>query len=296
MDIDRFWALIEQARTAAGPAADQAVRDFDDPDDDPDRDYWDFSDLELDEFQLSTRGNGSAAIEADPTGGDEAGGHDIVDLDEDDDDVEDDDEEDDDDEDDDDEEEGEELADPVAAALVELLSELPAAEIAEFDNLFEEMREQADRADLANAAALIEHGFLGDDSFEDFRAGLVALGRETYERALADPDSLADHPLVQEIAQANDPRWLGREDLLYAAAHAYTNVTGEDEVSFIDFAEGMRPEVSPDDGGDAEHSDPEWDLADEAETKRRLPRLTGMFYVRSMHNRQRAIEKLGLDQ
>jgi len=47
MDIDRFWVLIEQARATAGPAADQAVRDFDEPDDDPDRDYWDFDDVDL---------------------------------------------------------------------------------------------------------------------------------------------------------------------------------------------------------------------------------------------------------
>ena len=45
MDIDRFWGLIEQARANAGPAADQAVRDFEEPDDDADRDYWDFDDL-----------------------------------------------------------------------------------------------------------------------------------------------------------------------------------------------------------------------------------------------------------
>src|SRR5262249_43682854 len=44
MDIERFWDLMGRARTAAGPAADQAVRDFDEPGDDPERDYWDFDD------------------------------------------------------------------------------------------------------------------------------------------------------------------------------------------------------------------------------------------------------------
>ena len=95
---------------------------------------------------------------------------------------------------------------------------------------------------MANAAVLIEHGFLGDDSFDDFRAGLVALGRTTFEAAVASPDSLADHPLVREIAAANDPRWLGREDMLFVASHAYAAVTGEDEVTFYDFAEGLRAE------------------------------------------------------
>ena len=57
---------------------------------------------------------------------------------------------------------------------------------------------------MANAAVLIEHGFLGDESFDDLRAGLVALGRSTFEAAVAGPDSLADHPLVREIAAADD--------------------------------------------------------------------------------------------
>src|SRR5829696_404412 len=47
MDIDRFWELIERARAAAGPAADQAVRDYDEPGDDPDRDYWNFENSDL---------------------------------------------------------------------------------------------------------------------------------------------------------------------------------------------------------------------------------------------------------
>src|SRR5258706_12925182 len=65
MDIERFWGLIEQARVTAGPAADQAVRDFDEPDDDPDRDYWDFDDLDLSadpSVQLSS--NGATADDA----------------------------------------------------------------------------------------------------------------------------------------------------------------------------------------------------------------------------------------
>jgi len=38
----------------------------------------------------------------------------------------------------------------------------------------------------------------------------------------------------------------------------------------------------------------EWEITDEAETRRRLPRLSQLFYERSMRNRKRALEKLGL--
>jgi hypothetical protein len=271
MDIEQFWDLIERARAAAGPAADQAVRDYDEPDDDPDRDYWDFDDEEFREvlanrddlIRLGTE-DGREVQEIDDEGEEDD------DLDEDEDDV----------------------TDPVALAVLELLTQLSAAEIAAFDNLFEDVRSLAESQDVVNAAALIEHGFLGDDSFDDFRAGLVALGRATFERAVANPDSLADHPLVREIAAAHDPRWLGREDMLFVASHAYAIVTGEDEVTFYDFAEAQRPEP-PAPAGD-EAADDYWDVDDEATARRRLPRLCALFYERSTRNRQRAMHKLGL--
>jgi hypothetical protein len=181
----------------------------------------------------------------------------------------------------------------VALALLELLTQLSAAEIAAFDNLFEDLRASAETQDMANAAVLIEHGFLGDDSFDDFRAGLVALGRTVFEGAVANPDSLANHQLVREIAASNDPRWLGREDMLFVASHAYAVVTGEDEVTFYDFAEGQRadPERKPEEDDEDEEF---WTVEDEAETRRRLPRLAELFYERSTRNRTRAMEKLGL--
>ena len=273
MDIERFWDLIERARTAAGPAADQAVRDFDEPGDDPDRDYWDFDDEQFREV-LANRDDLiriSSDTSADLNAAEEA--------EEEDDDL-------------DDLEDEEDVTDPVALALLELLTQLSAAEIAAFDNIFEDVRATAESQDVVNAAVLIEHGFLGDDSFDDFRAGLVALGRTTFERAVAAPDTLADHPLVREIAAAHDPRWLGREDMLFVASHAYAIVTGEDEVTFYDFAEAQRPEP-PAPVGD-EPVDDYWDVDDEVVARQRLPRLSDLFYDRSMRNRQRAMEKLGL--
>jgi hypothetical protein len=274
MDIEQFWDLIERARTAAGPAADQAVRDFDEPGDDPDRDYWDFDDEEFREI-LANRDD-LIRLSTDAAAGEDERA-----------------EEEDEDEDFEDEEDEDDVTDPVALALLELLTQLSAAEIAAFDNIFEDVRATAESQDIVNAAVLIEHGFLGDDSFDDFRAGLVALGRPTFERAVADPDSLADHPLVREIAAAHDPRWLGREDMLFVASHAYAIVTGEDEVSFYDFAEAQRPDP-PVVVGEDEAADDYWDVEEEATARQRLPRLSGLFYERSTRNRQRAMQKLGL--
>ncbi|MFD6821443.1 DUF4240 domain-containing protein [Streptomyces sp. NPDC060085] len=52
------------------------------------------------------------------------------------------------------------------------------------------------RARAGSAAAYLIGGGCSNDSFMDFRAGLIALGRDWYEKATADPDSLADHPAV----------------------------------------------------------------------------------------------------
>jgi uncharacterized protein DUF4240 len=258
MDTEQFWAIIERARAAAGPAADQAIRDFDQPDDDPEKDYWDFADLDPQQL-LSESDEADEAEEED----EEEDGEDWI----------------------------EEITDPVAHALVEELSQLPAAEIASFEQHFEQNRARADQTAIVNAATLIEHGFLGDDGFEDFRAGLVALGRATFESVLANPDVLANHPIVREIAAANDPRWLGREDLLYAAGHAYAVVTGEDEVTFYDFVESLYPDEEPE---SPEEDEPEWDISDEAATRQHLPKLATLFYERSMRNRARAMERLHL--
>src|SRR5262249_28460083 len=110
MDLDRFWELMDQARAAAGPAADQAVRDFDHPDDDPERDYWDFDELELDPEAMRA-GPGFAETV------DEREGalHDTAEADEDD---------------EEDDNGPDELTDPVATALVGVLSTLDPAEIA----------------------------------------------------------------------------------------------------------------------------------------------------------------------
>lgn len=63
--------------------------------------------------------------------------------------------------------------------------------------LFSALMGRAYRWDLWGAAYVI-HGGCSDDGFWDFRAGLVALGRARYERALRDPDGLASIRDVEE--------------------------------------------------------------------------------------------------
>jgi hypothetical protein len=61
--------------------------------------------------------------------------------------------------------------------------------------LFGGAMRRAYRWDVWGAAYVI-HGGCSDDAFWDFRAGLIALGRTRYERALVEPDTLAAIPDV----------------------------------------------------------------------------------------------------
>jgi hypothetical protein len=155
-------------------------------------------------------------------------------------------------------------ADEVAAAMVRLLSTWEPADIVAFEQPLWDLLTVSYRADLWAAAYIINCG-ASDDGFDYFRGWLVAQGRDTFERALADPDSLAAHPAV--IAAVDDESGLECEDVLSAASLAYEQVTGTDEL--------------PDEGFVIEYPDldPDWDFDydDVAEMQRRLPRLVALF-------------------
>lgn len=51
------------------------------------------------------------------------------------------------------------------------------------------------------AAASLILGGCSDDGFEYFRGRLIAQGREVFERSVADPDSLADLPVMDPPAR-----------------------------------------------------------------------------------------------
>jgi hypothetical protein len=76
-------------------------------------------------------------------------------------------------------------------ALAARLAALPVEEVVGFQGALLEASAKATTNDLLEAAALLLGG-IGDDSFEDFRSWLICHGRETFERAVADPDSIVE--------------------------------------------------------------------------------------------------------
>ena len=75
-------------------------------------------------------------------------------------------------------------------ALGTALRELTLEEIISFEVAFRRYLNKAYTWNLWGAAYVI-HGGCSDDGFEYFRRWLVSRGRDVYESALADPDSLA---------------------------------------------------------------------------------------------------------
>jgi Protein of unknown function (DUF4240) len=144
---------------------------------------------------------------------------------------------------------------PQSELLEEKLSRLPAEQIAEFQRIRHRLDEQAYSWDLWGAAYVIEDG-CSDDCFRDFRSYLISLGREPYEAALRDPDSLA--PVVED-AETGD--WENADSV---AGDAYESAVGED--------------IPADDSDlSGEPSGEPWDDEDQDALVQRYPQLAERF-------------------
>ena len=136
------------------------------------------------------------------------------------------------------------------------LEKLGPDEIIEWNHTFDRLAARAYTVDLWGAAYLINGG-ASDDGFYYFRCWLIGMSREVYEAAVANPDSLADAVLQGIDAEAE----------IYAAAHqAWMAVTG-------------RPDTDPYPARKerAELRGEDWNFDDDAEVRRRLPRLASMY-------------------
>ena len=135
------------------------------------------------------------------------------------------------------------------------LKKLPPEEIIDYQEHFDTLHEKAYQWNLWGAAYIIEGG-CSDDCFMDFRYGLISKGKEIYEKALENPDSLADLNPEQEISN---------ESFGYAAMEAYEELTNKE----IPRKEFTQPE---------EPIGKEWDFDDEHKNSKFLPKLTKLYW------------------
>ena len=102
--------------------------------------------------------------------------------------------------------------------LVSVLTTMGEVEVLEFCREFDRRMDEAYTWELWGVAYLI-HGGCGDDSFLDFRSSLIAQGREIYEKAIEDAESLIsiDRSELEEMFE---------EGYSYAPTRAYEQMTG----------------------------------------------------------------------
>ncbi|MGW5768054.1 DUF4240 domain-containing protein [Streptomyces longwoodensis] len=146
-----------------------------------------------------------------------------------------------------------------ADLLVSRLLDLDPDAVLDFARHFESRYHRAYRWDLWGAAWVLLDG-ASDDAFDFFRCWLIGQGREVFEGALHDPDSLAD--LLDDFDEEIDG---DGEELGYAADEAYEQLTGA---------------VAPDLGLPAPAAEPEGtpiDFEDEQALAVRYPKLWYRF-------------------
>jgi hypothetical protein len=139
--------------------------------------------------------------------------------------------------------------------ISEELKKLPPSEIASYQEHFDTLFEQAYRWDLWGAAYMIGGG-CSDDGFMDFRYGLISKGKDIYNNALENPDSLASLGPDTEIEN---------EMFGYVAQDVYKEMTDNE----------IPREVY---SGPSDPLGGEWDFEDEEENKNRIPELTKIYW------------------
>ncbi|MEU4171738.1 DUF4240 domain-containing protein [Streptomyces sp. NPDC026665] len=126
-----------------------------------------------------------------------------------------------------------------ADLLVERLVQLDPDSVLDFARHFESRYNRAYRWDLWGAAWLLLDG-ASDDAFDFFRCWLIGQGRDVFEGAMHDPDTLAE--LLDDFDEEIDG---DGEELGYAADEAYEQLTGAVAPALGIPAAAAEPEGTP---------------------------------------------------
>lgn len=153
----------------------------------------------------------------------------------------------------------------------------PRSHLLDFVQHLSATREPANTYRLWRAADIILDGRCSTDSFHYFQMWLVGLGRDAYDTAIADPDSLASVPEVRRLAalprpwQDDDyPDWESLEYVACAIGEQRADIDGDvRDVLTEERGVCIRMDPNPDDA--------EWGLLDAGGVSRRYPRLWALF-------------------
>lgn len=135
------------------------------------------------------------------------------------------------------------------------LRQLPPAEVLRIHRAFEHELLRSYRWELWGAAYVINGG-CSDDCFDYFRGWLLLQGKDVFDAALRDPDTLVT---VRGIADSPE-----LEAALSLTPDAYRSMTGQEPTS-----DAERPPLGPG-----------WDFDDASEMMKRYPKLSARFSTR----------------
>jgi hypothetical protein len=166
---------------------------------------------------------------------------------------------------------------PFDEVLADQLATCTQQEILDYKEKFDEVHGALYRWDVWAAAYLIGGG-CSDDGFMDFRAGLIAQGRDWYQKAADRPDSLADHPAVAAAAGRPEDRPLFYEEVNYTASRAFEQVTGDEDAFWEALDAREKPDQASAGADDVPRGGDYFDFDDEQEMRRRLPQLAALCY------------------
>ncbi|MEM7603942.1 MAG: DUF4240 domain-containing protein [Myxococcota bacterium] len=103
------------------------------------------------------------------------------------------------------------------------LRKLSAERIEAFEHRFREASSRAYSYEIWDAAILLGEGSCSDDWFVYFRSWLISLGRQRYEAALRDPETLADIEFGSGKEQS-----VFFEEFAYVAMRVFEEKTGRE--------------------------------------------------------------------
>lgn len=147
--------------------------------------------------------------------------------------------------------------------LIAHLSRKSVKDIVMFESIFNQYYYRSYTSDLW-AAAYIVMGGCSDDCFDYFRAWLLYLGKELYEAAIENPETLL--PYFKILKEQEEIPQL--EELLYIASSAYEEKTGLDDEAYFK----VYNQLVEDDEGEPE-MEFDWEEDDEEGLRKKFPLL-----------------------
>ena len=152
-----------------------------------------------------------------------------------------------------------------AERLEKRLTKLKPDDILDFGHWWDVMMREAYNWNLWGAAYLINGG-CSDDGFHYFCNWLVLQGRDIFQKAVTNPDSLADVVAGEEV------EWDGNigMEAWFIATKTKQNDAGYAAIAAAELARHGKTKPMPELGDS-------WDFDDDEEMRKRLPRLSALY-------------------